>query len=438
MAQKQGRNAYRRELIAEFEALFPPQIFRGLPQHGNEQWTPRIVLWVSVIMFWVSGKTLDEKFSAARRIVKFMRPQWKVPVAYSGFVAAQVRWWPLLRALLMPRLRPDESTAGPAWRVLGWLVLAVDGSRFECPRTTPNEAKLGCAGREKTSPQIFHTLLQHVGTGLPWDFRLGPGTDSERRHLDDMLADLPEWTLLTADAGFISYDLCSQLIDAGQAFVLRIGGNKTLIENLEEDGRRDESIVYFWPQNSQTKQPLKLRRISFKSSGGLPVVLITNVLDAEVLSDEDAQEIYKSRWGIEIYFRHLKQTMGFTSTLSRTSVTSLSEHTWQFLSFWVLQHIAVAHQIAAGKSPRRFSAATARRELREVLQLMQQGKGGKSLARRFADAQVDTYKRKGPKTTRDWPRKKNDQPPKPPNARPAKATEIKKAKALGFKCLLIS
>lgn len=437
MAQKQGRNPYRRELIAEFNAILPTRLFRGLPRHGNAGWMPQMVVWVSVTMFWISGKTLEERFSAARHFVKFIKPHWKVPTSYSGFVVAQERWWPLIAPLLISRLRPDESV-GPSWRVLGWLVLAVDGSRFECPRTTANEEGLGCAGREKTSPQIFHTLLQHVGTGLPWDFRLGPGTDSERRHLDDMLADLPEKTLLTADAGFISYDLCAQLIDGGKPCVLRIGGNKTLLENLEDDGSPDESIVYLWPEKSRSGPPLKLRRICFRSSGDLPVVLITNVLDPEILSDEDARAIYQSRWGIEVYFRHLKQTMDFTTVQSRTAATAFNEHRWNLISFWMLQRIVVIHQMAAGQNPRRFSAAQARRQIREVLQLMQQGRGGRSLARRCLTMQTDHHTRRGPKATRPQPRKKNDKPPQPPKTRLANPAEIRKAKLLGFKFLLVS
>jgi hypothetical protein len=435
VAQKHGRNRYRQELVAELEALFPPRLFRGLPRHGNEEWTIRKVLWVSLIMFWVSGKTLEEQFSTARRIVKFIRPSWKVPVSYSGFVAAQIRWWPLVRLRLILRLRPDSSM-GSAWRVKGWLMLAVDGSRFECPRTMSNERGLGCAGREKTAPQIFHTLLQHVGTGLPWDFRLGPGTASERRHLLERLADLPENTLLTADAGFVSYYLCWVLTEAHHRFVMRIGANKTLIENLQE-GETRENIVYLWPNKEQSGPPLKLRRIGFRSKSGLPVVLITNILEEDVLSDEDAQELYQSRWGIEVYFRHLKQTWDFKTVLSRTPATALNEQSWRFLSFWTLQRIMASHQIAAGQNPRRFSAARARREIREVLQLMQQGRSGKSLAHRCLASQIDTYKRSGQKTTRPWARKKNDKPPKPPKTRPATAQEIKKAKRLGFKVLLI-
>ncbi len=343
--------------------------------------------------------------------------------------------WPLIQSLLVKRLRPDAQV-GSSWRVLGWLLLAVDGSRFECPRTTSNEEGLGCAGRDKTAPQIFQTMLQHVGTGLPWDFRLGPGTDSERRHLLEMLADLPENTLLTADAGFISYQLCSLLIEANQGFLLRIGGNKTLIEGLDENETR-ENIVSFWPNKEQSGPPIKLRKICFRSQSGLPVVLVTNILDPAILSDEDAQELYKSRWGIEVYFRHLKQTMDFKTLKSRTPATALNEQAWRMTSFWTLQRIVVSHQIAAGQNPRHFSAASARREIRDVLQLMQQGKSGKSLAKRCLTSRIDNYKRKGPKTTRAWARKKNDQPPKPPKTRTATKREIQKAKQLGFKASLI-
>lgn len=438
MARKQGRNAYRDELKAELFSVFPKSLFRGLAVHGNAEWTPRKVVTLSVIMYWLSGKTQEEQFSAARHLVKFLWKDWTVPTSYSGFIEAQQRWWPLIARLLIAQLRPDESV-GESWRVLGWLVLAVDGSRFECPRTNDNKEGLGCAGREKSAPQIFHTLLQHVGTGLPWDFRCGPGTDSERRHLDDMLADLPEQTLLTADSGFVSYDLCDALIEAQKPFVMRIGSNHTLLEKLEES-QHDPHLVFLWTDEARKKgkRPLKLRKISFRSKGNLPVVLITNVLDADRLSDEDAQAIYKSRWGIEVYFRSLKQTMDFGTMRSRTPATALNEHIWKLISFWMLQRMVIVHQIAKGKNPRRFSPARARREIREVLQLMQQGRRGKSIKQRCLDMTIDDYKRTRPKATGQYPRKKNDKPPQPPKIKVATVAQIRKATQLGFKFLLQS
>jgi hypothetical protein len=440
--RRPGRNAYRRQLIEEINAVLPPRLFRDVlreaPLHGNAQWTPRCVLWVSVIMFWISGQTLEERFCAARRLVKFMHPHWQLPASYAGFVAARERFEPLLWPAVRSALQPDESF-GSAWRVLGWLVLAVDGSRFECPRTAANEAGLGCAGKQKSAPQVFQTTLQHVGTGLPWDVCLGPGTDSERRHLDAMLERLPPGALLTADAGFISYSLCAALIEGGQAFVLRVGGNHTLLTGLGwEHDPQDGSIVYLWPEKQRDRPPVVLRAIRFRSRGDLPVVLVTNVTDRELLPDESVREIYAHRWGIEVYYRSLKQTMKLGVLQSRTPATALAEQHWRLISFWLLQHLVVRGQLAAGMDIRRFSAARARREIREVLALMQQGRSGRSLSRRWQGAAHDSYHRQGPKTTRLWPRQKNDQPPQPPKIRTAQPHETRTAKELGFKTHLVS
>lgn len=75
--------------------------------------------------------------------------------------------------------------------VLGWHLFGVDGSRFECPRTKANKRVLGCAGKEHTTPQLYQTTLWHLDSEWPWDFRVGTGTDSEQRQLDEMLDRLP-------------------------------------------------------------------------------------------------------------------------------------------------------------------------------------------------------------------------------------------------------
>jgi hypothetical protein len=80
---------------------------------------------------------------------------------------------------------------------------------------------LGCAGKKKTGPQLFLTTLWHMGTGLPWDYRIGPGTASERHHLRDMLADLPAKAMVVADAGFTGYELLRAIDQLGLSFLVR-------------------------------------------------------------------------------------------------------------------------------------------------------------------------------------------------------------------------
>lgn len=410
---------------------FPPQMFAQWTQHGNAEWSPQKVLWVSLVMNWMAGATLSERFRAARKLVRLVQPRWRLPAAFSGFVDAQQRCQPLLLPLLYGRLRAQEGF-GDAWRVVGWLVLAVDGSRFECPRTTANEEGLQCAGREKTCPQIFQTTLQHVGTGLPWDVRLGPGTDSERRHLDQMLGELPPQSLLTADAGFISYDLCAWLCQNCHTFVLRVGGNITLLENLGWEHEQHGRTVYLWPQDCRNQPPVVLRQLQFCSPGGFPVVLLTNEPDEARLSDEAMRAIYAARWGIETYYRTFKQTWDFRQLQSRTPQRALNEQHWRIVALWTLQHLVARALHADGRDPRRYSAAAARRMIREFLQDLSQGASGPSLRQRFQQARTDDYKRKGAKVTRNWPRKKKDQPPQPPKIRLATPAEIQKCKQLDF------
>ena len=77
----------------------------------------------------------------------------------------------------------------------------------------PPWLRVRAAGRKKTGPQLALTVLYHMGTGLPWAWRTGPGTDAERAHLRSMLATLPSGSLLVADAGFTGYDLLRTLLE---------------------------------------------------------------------------------------------------------------------------------------------------------------------------------------------------------------------------------
>ena len=38
----------------------------------------------------------------------------------------------------------------------------------------------------------------------------GPANSSERAHLHDMLGELPAHALITADAGFVGYEVCAR------------------------------------------------------------------------------------------------------------------------------------------------------------------------------------------------------------------------------------
>ena len=70
MVQAQGRKRTRKQFAAMMNELFQVEMFAEWSMHGNARWRPRNVVWGSLIMCCLPGQTLQERFTAARKIVK--------------------------------------------------------------------------------------------------------------------------------------------------------------------------------------------------------------------------------------------------------------------------------------------------------------------------------------------------------------------------------
>ena len=193
-----------------------------------------------MLMAWQDERHRTGQFTQTREFLAGRKRWRKLPETYTGFADALVRHHrPLADAVWRHVRRRLPTVAGDAFRgAVGglehWAVLAADGTRINCPRSEDNEIGLDPVGKANTGPQIAGTLLYHVGTALPWDVRLGPGRAGESTQLGEMLGDLPERTLLLADAGFPSFGMLRRLMTDGHAFLIRVGGNRTLLTELGE------------------------------------------------------------------------------------------------------------------------------------------------------------------------------------------------------------
>ena len=121
---------------------------------------------------------------------------------------------------------------------------------------------MGDVGKPDGMPLLSLTSILHLGLGLPWAFRVGPGTDSERAHLRDMIDELPTGSLLVADAGFIGYDLCRELLARQRHFLLTrrsrqaagLGDRQHQRHGLEAIHR----LFHFWKDVSRFSQVPRL------------------------------------------------------------------------------------------------------------------------------------------------------------------------------------
>lgn len=413
--------------------------------HGNTGWQTTCLLVQAMLWIFSDKANLTDAFDSGTRQCKKVCGQVAF-TSFTGMAKALVRWSPWLSNILLKRIHHlIAMTAGKHWKTAGWVVMAVDGSRETTPRTASNE-KAFCApdyGKGQTAlyrskktkgmrreaneknppappaPQIWITLVWHVATRLSWCWKLGPGNSSERAHMQGMLKDhkFPAKTLFAGDAGFVGYDFWKSITDARYEFVVRVGGNVTLLENLGyEVEPQDHNIVYCWPKTKRqaSTPPLKLRMIKVKL-GRKQAVLLTSVLDSQQLSDQDALTIYKSRWGIELEFRNLKQTYQRRKLRSRQSNRALVELDWSIMSALVVKLYALKQHLAKKRrrndppaAPERISFAGVVRAFRRILEnLSDTDPEQRTLAEMLELALTDEYKRKSSKEARYKPKTKD-------------------------------
>lgn len=429
-----GSLSHRQALVQGIQTCFPSHFFARWPLRGGLLWKPQRLLWMLFFLAFSAEQTLTERFQATRELLHRLFPRWRLGRTYTGFTEAAARFAePLLPAVARHLRQQLRAAAGPHWTRQGWCAFAADGSRVECPRTAANEATLGCAGKARTAPQLYVTTLWHMGTGLLWDYRTGPGTASERRHLEAMLPDLPADALVVADAGFTGYEFYQRFQEGGHAFLLRVGANVQLLQRLGYAVREGPDTVYLWPEKQSQQAPLVLRLIVVPTTKQ-PIYLLTNVLDAAALPAASAAVLYQMRWGVEVFYRSCKQTLARRKMLSQAPAQAELELTGVVLGLWVLGLMSVSALLGKGRDPLSWSVAQARRQIR---QLMRQARGTsrcrQSLVEQLAGAQKDNYKRQGSKQARDWPHKKREKPPGEPKIRLATVAEVRKAKRLHAK-----
>lgn len=104
------------------------------------------------------------------------------------------------------------------------------------------------------------------------------------------------------------------------------------------------------------------------------------------------------------------------------------------MGIWLLGLMTVRQQMRRGLEPRNWSVANARDAVRYAMRNSGRlGTKPASFLAALVAATKDNYVRQRPKRARNYPRKKREKPPGPPNIKPATAQEQKRAKRLQSK-----
>jgi len=307
---------------------------------------------------------------------------------------------PVVKRELRGHARRRLKSIDPTGR---WCLLAVDGSKEDLPRTHDHETVFGIADNG-IYPQAFITAVVEVHTGLPWDWRIGRARASEKQHLLEMIPDLPDDSLLLGDAGFVGLPIWGTLNAQGTPFLIRVGGNVHLLTNLwpQTRTRQARGMVYVWPCAARkTNPPLRLRLIKV-GSGRKAVYLLTNVLDPRQLSRGMAGAIYRKRWGVEVFYRTFKRTLGCAKLRSKAARRARIEFEWTVVATAILTLLGIDALVKRRRDPCRFSPAQTLRVLRDALrrEASPRPQADCALQRALGRCLTDAYQRRGSKQSR--------------------------------------
>jgi hypothetical protein len=435
------------------------QLFAKDHFHGNVKWLPEELACQALIWAWHEAKNVTDAFDQADEVCGRLELD-RIAKSYTSFMnALHVYREPLQKRMRLRFQELAEQVAGRFWSRDEWVLLGFDGSRATTPRSVDNEqafcapnygksskakrrkkkaaAKIEAGQRQPSKqphpqvPQTWITMMWHMSLKLPWTWRLGPSNSCERQHVREMIQQekFPENTLFCGDAGFVGYPLWKEILDSGKHFLVRVGANVHLLSEHADILGLGGGVVLCWPKGQMQSggKPLRLRLVQV-TVGKTKAWMLTSVLDEKRLPRTKIVTYYKMRWGIEVEFRGLKQTLDKHTLRCRSSHRVLVELDWSIRAMAVAELMALAQQIKQPRAkdeaaevaydPKHRSLANTMRAIRKCMRnLNDECEGKNELMDQLCDALIQKYKNHTDKKARYRPANKDKKPLGDPHVR---------------------
>ena len=132
---------------------------------------------------------------------------------------------------------------------------------------------------------------------------------NEQCFWDQLIAALPEHSLVLLDRGFCNYARFEQMSRDNQWVLTRLKSNARfeVIETFEAPEGMSDQLVRIGSKHHHIATPM---RVITEMHNGTEYRYLTNVLDRERLATADARPLYALRWRIEDAFSLVKRLLG--------------------------------------------------------------------------------------------------------------------------------
>jgi hypothetical protein len=181
----------------------------------------------------------------------------------------------------------------------------------------------------------LHTLLDLRGP-IPTMIWISEGKMADVRALDELVPEPGAFYVM--DRAYVDFRRLHRFELAGAFFVTRskTGLQLSRLESRPVDrstGVRSDQVVWLTLPKSVEHYPDRLRRISYRDpEDGKALVFLTNNFDLPALT---IAQLYKGRWGVELFFKWVKQNLRIQHFFGTTE-NAVKTQVWIAISVYVL------------------------------------------------------------------------------------------------------
>lgn len=194
--------------------------------------------------------------------------------------------------------------AAPRWQ--GFRLRAVDGTTFRLP---PGEALERAFGAQESGPTLARaSVLYDIGHDLVIDARVAAMCIGEHELAIEHLAVAEPGDLLLYDRSYPAFWLFALHRAAGVDFCMRLPRSRFAAAEAFWNSDAPETVITLAPSAEQRRacrdqgvsaEPIRVRLVRVRLTGGETEVLATSVRDAECIPARLFAQLYHKRWGVE-------------------------------------------------------------------------------------------------------------------------------------------
>lgn len=301
-------------LFAQAMTLIDRNLFKKIvTEHNSDKHHKGINSWthlVTMVFMQLSGATSVRDISNGLRSATGNLSHLGVSLAPSKSSISYInknRTYEIFKDMyfsLLDKLEPSLKRKRKYARQLKRKIFIMDASIIPLSLSLFDWAKF----RKKKGAIKLHTVLDY-DTGLPCYAVLSEGKTHDVKEAHNVT--FPAESVLVVDRAYVDYQWLYNLDSSGVFFVTRLKSNadikltETFLTNEKDDHILSDQDIELTGFYSSKNYPKALRIVKvFDAENGQELILLTNNLSwtANTIS-----ELYKARWDVEVFFKHLKQ-----------------------------------------------------------------------------------------------------------------------------------